>query len=120
MSDKRNDIVDIAKGIGIFLMVIGHTGIPLPLRIWIYSFHMPLFFFISGFFYKRDKYGIGSFVKARCKTLVIPYFIFLVITFLWFRFFDLGKEHFDLLRSGVLGFIQDYDCVIQCASAHKG
>lgn len=104
MSDKRNDIVDIAKGIGIFLMVIGHTGIPLPLRIWIYSFHMPLFFFISGFFYKRDKYGIGSFVKARCKTLVIPYFIFLVITFLWFRFFDLGLVYcpplLDLLLNG--------------------
>lgn len=48
---KRLDFVDIAKGIGIILVVMGHL---LPensyLRNIIYSFHMPLFFFLSGFF----------------------------------------------------------------------
>lgn len=88
MTGTRNDIADIAKGIGIFLMVIGHCGIPQFLRIWIYSFHMPLFFFISGYFYTRNKYKATIFIKKRIRTLVVPYFLFLFIIFIWFKFMD--------------------------------
>ncbi|MCD8011746.1 MAG: acyltransferase family protein [Lachnospiraceae bacterium] len=46
---KRIKEYDVAKGIGILLVVIGHA---LPTdsywRVFIYSFHMPLFFFLSG------------------------------------------------------------------------
>ena len=52
---KRDDLLDIAKDIGIMLVVLGHTlqgfytdfDNNLAFRL-IYSFHMPLFFFISG------------------------------------------------------------------------
>ena len=37
-----------------FLMVMGHTGIPRIGNQWIYSFHMPLFFFISGFLFNTS------------------------------------------------------------------
>ena len=50
-SNKRNDI-SIAKAIGIILMVAGHifiTNETQPLHDFIYSFHMPLFFILSGF-----------------------------------------------------------------------
>lgn len=40
--------VDIAKGLGIFLVVLGHTYRKNPVQNWIYSFHMPLFFILSG------------------------------------------------------------------------
>ena len=39
--------VDTAKGIGLLLVIIGHLPIPL-VPVWIYTFHMPLFFFLSG------------------------------------------------------------------------
>ena len=56
---KRIEYIDALRGFAIFLMVVGHV-IPnlylnkqmvLPnLNLWIYSFHMPLFFTISGYF----------------------------------------------------------------------
>ena len=49
----REVLYDVIKGIGIILMVIGHTC-GQPLYNWIYSFHMPLFFIISGLFSQRD------------------------------------------------------------------
>lgn len=62
--NKRLDWIDKAKGIGIILVVYGHVargifnaGIPMNEKSFgiidsvIYSFHMPLFFFLSGFFF---------------------------------------------------------------------
>lgn len=45
----RNHSIDIAKAICIILMVVGHSGCPIPLRSFIYMFYMPCFFFISGY-----------------------------------------------------------------------
>lgn len=72
---------DIAKGIGIFLMVIGHTSLPKFASTWIYSFHMPLFFLVSGVFFNPEKYRewYGFFV-AKSKTLLIPYFLYLIVS----------------------------------------
>ena len=44
---KRELWIDILRGIGILLVVLGHTNPPFK-RI-IYSFHIPLFFILSGF-----------------------------------------------------------------------
>ena len=45
MTDKRISYIDMAKGIGIILVVLGHSIFPSEnLTTWIYSFHMPLFF----------------------------------------------------------------------------
>ena len=46
----RSNFIDIVKGIGIFLVVLGHQNTILTQEI--YSFHMPLFFFLSGIFIK--------------------------------------------------------------------
>ena len=69
---NRNTEMDIAKGIGIMLMVIGHIGVRYSSLI--YLFHMPLFFIISGYFYNSyyDKRPI-EFLKRKLKTLYIPY-----------------------------------------------
>lgn len=39
----RESWIDVLKGIGIILVVIGHTSMENPLVKWIYVFHMPLF-----------------------------------------------------------------------------
>ena len=71
-TSKRLTYIDIAKGIGIVLVVLGHcipdatspTGISVPAYRWlhdvIYSFHMPLFFFLAGFMVSRQKMLAGS------------------------------------------------------------
>ncbi|MBR3988301.1 MAG: acyltransferase family protein [Clostridia bacterium] len=83
----RVEWVDIAKGIGIILVIIGHLGVPYT-DLWIYTFHMPLFFFLSGVVFSGIKYKFKVFLVKRIKALVIPYFalsfgIFLFFTFLY-------------------------------------
>lgn len=47
---ERVKWIDYLKGFAILLMVIGHyQGTPTFLNVWIYAFHMPLFFFLSGY-----------------------------------------------------------------------
>lgn len=70
MTQERSDIINIAKAIGIILMVIGHSGCPQWLHDFIYVFHMPLFFFLSGYcmkeLYLDEKW---LFVKKRMKRV---------------------------------------------------
>ena len=51
--NNRDTAFDITKAIGILLMILVHcSGLPHLLRNFIFSFHMPLFFIVSGYFYK--------------------------------------------------------------------
>lgn len=51
-SNRRIEWIDIAKGIGILLVILGHT-IALKYSKVLYTFHMPLFFIIVGIGCKR-------------------------------------------------------------------
>jgi polysaccharide biosynthesis protein PslL len=79
---QRNTTVDIARGIGIILVVLGHNWTVLQERgelfRVIYSFHLPLFFFLSGLFF-RDAEPLGKFALARADALLKPYFVVLVL-----------------------------------------
>ena len=75
---KRLEVFDIAKGIGIILMVLGHCcGI--RLYNWIYCFHMPLFFIMSGMFFVPEKYSFRVFLQKRIRQLIVPLIIFLLV-----------------------------------------
>ena len=86
MATKRISYIDMAKGIGIILVVLGHTPfLSESFSTWIYSFHMPLFFIISGVILSHtdaSKYSFGTFVKKKAKTILIPYFTFSILTIL--------------------------------------
>lgn len=71
--------VNISKGIVICLMVIGHSSIPAPISRWIYSFHMPFFFFISALFTNWDKGTKEQFIIRKAKILLIPFVIYSLI-----------------------------------------
>ena len=70
---SSTDWVVIAKGIGIILVVIGHfhpDTSPLywsDIRVIIYSFHMPLFFVLSGYLYVNGKYVYRELVKIKVR-----------------------------------------------------
>lgn len=70
---------DQARGIGIFLVVIGHCFITLgkvtSVNYAIYSFHMPLFFILSGFVLK-DNSSYRQFVIKRFRQIMIPAYLF--------------------------------------------
>lgn len=82
MEKTRYDWVDIAKGFGIILMVFGHIVECKLVYNWISSFHMPLFFFLSGYVFNTDK-NAKDFIISKAKTLLIPYYIcgFITIAF---------------------------------------
>lgn len=56
MSTERNPEIDPFRGLGILLVVLGHTaGLPEEVHRHAYSFHMPAFFFLSGYLFRIDK-----------------------------------------------------------------
>lgn len=70
MSEKRVKWIDIYKGLGIILMVIGHsTGI---FNEYIYQFHMAAFFVISGYTTNLDRDSFGHYFYKKVYSLYIP------------------------------------------------
>lgn len=69
-----NKQFNILKGLGILLVVIGHVFMHGKIHNFIYLFHIPLFYFISGYFFK-EKYidNILGFIKKRFLRLYVPY-----------------------------------------------
>ena len=81
---KRIKWIDMVKGVGMILVMFAHTPLPEPIRKYIYAFHMPLFFFISGYLLNISKYdSFKKFFKSKFKSLLIPYFIFSTTNYLF-------------------------------------
>ena len=73
---QRLDYIDAAKAIAIILVIIGHcywVGAVPRLRNIIYSFHMPLFFVVSGFFIKQ--LSIKEALTKYSKAYLWPYMV---------------------------------------------
>lgn len=74
--------LDVLKCIGMYLVVIAHAeeGFSHDWRVIIYSFHMPMFFIISGMGYylqlSKRSYTFETIVKNKLRTLLLPYFTF--------------------------------------------
>ena len=89
---ERNTTLDLAKGILIILVVLGHAIQYSGNGNWedsqlffddivfraIYSFHMPLFYFASGLFFKTNL-KITTYLKKLTKQIILPYIIFSII-----------------------------------------
>ena len=93
MSKQRIEYIDIARGVGILLVVMGHNDFslvsPFAYKL-IYSFHMPLFFFLSGYFLNTT-IGFWDFFKKRFNTLIKPYlFTLFLIYFISLSFGRIG------------------------------
>lgn len=76
----RDNTIDIAKGIGIILVVWRHTFSNCPILNWILLFHMPLFFFLGGCFVKNEPNML--FIYKRIRTLLIPFLFFYGASFI--------------------------------------
>lgn len=84
MNTTRKDYLDILRGIGIFYVVWGHIIHNGSVFQYIYSFHMPLFFFISGVLFIPSKYkSTSDYIKKKVKSLLIPYFFFYITCLVW-------------------------------------
>lgn len=84
MSDnkKRIEWIDLAKGFCILLVVFDHASIiydDYPLRLQLSAFRMPLYFILSGLFFKQYE-NLWGFMKRKVNKLLIPFLFFLLFT----------------------------------------
>lgn len=98
--NQRIAWIDSSKGIGILLVVLGHTFLPIDLKSFIFSFHVPLFFFISGFLTTKKDLKFQEFIVKRIKSLIVPYFIysFIFIIYMIIRVQTGTIENVDITR----------------------
>lgn len=84
INDTANDIpfsshrvawLDVLKGVGIVSVVWGHAAYPYSYLM--FFFHMPLFFFISGYLYKPNTAAAHDAIIKRAKHLLLPYVFYL-------------------------------------------
>lgn len=74
---ERIDWIDVARGIGIVAVVVGHVWTRGPLRDAVYSFHMPLFFLLSGYLFSPRP--AVAFARKQIVTQGVSYAAFLAL-----------------------------------------
>lgn len=79
--NERQQWIDVAKGIGIICIFIGHlTYWGTPISKFVFSFHLSLFFFLSGVLFNVGKYAdFRQFYFAVLRKYFVAYFFFLVL-----------------------------------------
>lgn len=85
---KRLDYIDFAKAFGMLLIVWGHIRLGDWSNAFVYAFHIPLFFFLSGMVFSKKRYpDFKSFLLKRVNSLIKPYIVFSVLTWIvWAAF----------------------------------
>lgn len=107
MNHDRIDWIDWAKTLCIFFMVCGHSN-PFPLfHDFVYLFHIPVFFIITGILYKPKS------IKQLINTLIVPTIIWNIINYPWYLTNIIGHKicsYEDFLIKPILGLvIHDFD-----------
>ncbi|HIY48208.1 MAG TPA: acyltransferase family protein [Candidatus Barnesiella excrementavium] len=93
---QRDKSIDIAKGIGIILVVYGHLACPIKEEI--YLFHMPLFFLLSGYFFSI-KESLRDFLVKKTKALLLPFCLFYALSFIYSYFYGAHDNLKDFVYS---------------------
>lgn len=89
-SKPRVAYLDMMKCLGMFIVVSGHIH---PIYGWfslpLHSYVIPMYFMLSGMTFRRSKYPkFIDFMKHRAKTLLLPYCMFSLITWLFWFFYS--------------------------------
>ena len=86
-SSVRWQWLDAAKGLGIALIVWGHIYSitdPTALQVYVYAFHVPLFFFIAGLTFRPEHHTLGQVWRSKARTLLRPYLVYAFLGFLFY------------------------------------
>lgn len=102
---NRIGYIDMAKGLAIILVIVGHSSfVPHIAKMMLYIFHIPLFFFLSGFTLNVRKYETFSgYFLNKWKNLVVPFFLLNIFVFL-FQLFVMYPDQ--VLSFNILHFIK--------------
>ena len=100
MGRKRIDWIDYLGGGAMLLVFIQHSMVPIITRI-ILAFHMPLFFWISGFLYEEkneEKTTVKKFILKRFYRLVMPWFMWVGVDYIITLIVGIISGDFDLFH----------------------
>lgn len=111
MEKQRLLFIDIAKGIGIVLVVCSHTQAH-DLMIWSVGFFVPIFYFCSGYMasYSSANNSISQKMKKRTRKLLIPYIFFNLLLLLYYRRWSIN---------GLYGILYSRYCFFPLGSANN-
>jgi fucose 4-O-acetylase-like acetyltransferase len=93
IQDENIYFINVAKTLAIFLMVLAHLAIPNQQQSFINSFHMPLFFIITGYLISVDTKSFKFFLIKKLRTLLLPYAVFAIVSFIFWYF--IGRNYGD-------------------------
>jgi len=101
MSKERNELLDLLKGFAILLVVLGHAvqhNLPKtfdshPIFRVIYSFHMPLFMFISGYVSCISFKGNIGTLFSRLRTLMLPFWSWFFFSYFFYWAIHYNQHH---------------------------
>lgn len=98
MEGKRENWIDSLKGLGMIFVVLGHVHPEGHLTSWIYSFHMPLFFALSGYVYSLSdrKMLFRDFALKKTRTILWPFIFFRLCLVLYWRIVEYRFRSLDL------------------------
>ena len=85
VSKGRIEWIDYAKAIGIFCIVLGHTMKGSLIWQFVFTFQVPLFFFLAGVTF-NSKLDYKAFLLKKTKTILIPYWTVMAISIIVFYF----------------------------------
>lgn len=72
MSTERNRTLDIARGIAMICIVLGHLGLK-QVNSFVFTFHVPVFYLISGYYTKKQ--DLRETIRRKLRTLIVPYWL---------------------------------------------
>lgn len=84
---SRIQWIDAAKGLGILLIFVGHIWSLSDTPIfydWMYAFHVPLFFFVSGLTLKTRVGPLLELVVKKARTILVPYFFYALVGYVFY------------------------------------
>lgn len=70
---NRVKYIDVARGIAILCIIIGHFGVYEVNRV-VFTFHVPIFYIITGYFLSK-KHEVKAFINDKIRTLLVPYIV---------------------------------------------
>jgi fucose 4-O-acetylase-like acetyltransferase len=86
---NRIEYIDWAKALGMLTIIWGHIKLTGWSNDFVYAFHIPFFFFLSGIVFSKDRYvDFKHFFMRKVKTLLYPYLIFSVATWAFWALYS--------------------------------
>lgn len=98
---NRIEFIDLAKGVCILLVVTGHCGLPLTLP-GCMNLRMPLYFILSGIFFKTYG-GFSDFARRKTNKILVPFLFFYLIAYIAFYVANIIAP--DLVKTDASGIL---------------